>query len=383
VHVEFVVGRYRPDRDGVSAYVQRLTAALGEVGVVPVVTEWPGIRRWRPARQADVVHVQFAPSAFGYSGGIGLLPLAARRPVVTTLHEYGWWTWQPSPPQSLWRGAHRLAERTRRWDRETLLLAPASRELIVTGAGHADTVRSRLGREPHVIPIGANVEASYGGSREEARRELRLQADTQLLVFFGFVHPVKGLRYLLEALAELRAGVPALARLQLAVVGGWRSLAWPDDEADAFVAELRALAQQLGVAEAVTFTGFLADRDASRWLTAAHVAVLPFTHGVTAKSGSLLTCWSHRLPVVATSADGGDPDVAGAVLPAATRDVPTLRDAVARALSDPGERNRLSAAGEARMAERRWPAVATAHRRLYERLVQDAVRDLAVEAAAR
>jgi hypothetical protein len=35
------------------------------------------------------------------------------------------------------------------------------------------------------------------------------------------------------------------------------------------------------------------------------------------------------------------------------------------------------------MAERRWPAVATAHRRLYERLVQDAVRDLAVEAAAR
>src|SRR4051812_38973336 len=89
--VELVVGRYRPDRDGVSAYVERLAAALPALGVQVTVTEWPGVRRFEPRPDADLVHVQFAPSAYGYSGGIGLLPLRTRQPIVTTLHEYDWW----------------------------------------------------------------------------------------------------------------------------------------------------------------------------------------------------------------------------------------------------------------------------------------------------
>src|SRR3954466_10477301 len=67
--VELVVGRYRPDRDGVSAYVERLVAALPAAGGQAPGQGMPGAPRFRPRPDADLVHVQFAPSAYGYSGG--------------------------------------------------------------------------------------------------------------------------------------------------------------------------------------------------------------------------------------------------------------------------------------------------------------------------
>jgi glycosyltransferase involved in cell wall biosynthesis len=370
--VEIVVGRYRPDRDGVSGYVEQLVSALPEVGVTATVTEWPGLRAFRPSPAADVVHVQFAPSAYGYSGGVGLLPLRGRVPVVTTLHEYGWWSWDPLPavaplgPAQRW--LHGWAERSGRWDRETLLLSPASRALVVTGRGHAEVVERRLGRPPAVIPIGANVGRSYSGDRASARAELDLPSEAPLLLFFGFVHPVKGLRYLFEALAGVRRVHPEVV---LVVVGGWRSLAWPDREADEFLAELQAHIREQGLPEsAVRFTGFVPETAASRWLTAADLAVLPFTHGITAKSGSLLTCWTHGLPVVATDPpEGADPDVFAAVRSARVRDTVTLQEAIEQLLADPAERARLSQTGERRMAGRSWPAIAAAHRDLYRKVL--------------
>ncbi len=363
------MGRYRPDRDGVSAYVERLVAALPAVGVQAMVTEWPGMRHFRRRPDADLVHVQFAPSAYGYSGGVGLLPLRTRAPIVTTLHEYGWWSWtpleRPAPLAAVQRRVSIWGERTGRWDRETLLLAPASRALVVTGRGHADVVRHRLGRPAQVIPIGANVGVAFDGDRASARRALGLPEDVPIVAFFGFVHPVKGLRYLIDAAVALRRD--RWPDLRVVAVGGWRSLAWPDDEADDFVDELRGLARSAGLPEdALTFTGFVDETTASTWLRAADVAALPFTHGVTSKSGSLLTCWAHGLPVVATEpSEGPDDDVEGAVAPARPRDDATLRRSLERLLSDEAERKRLAGEGAKRMASRTWEAVAGAHARLY------------------
>src|SRR5579884_2287958 len=127
-----VLGRDEPERDGVADYARHLSDVLGEVARVP----WRGLlataRRVRALRP-DVVHVQFAPSAFGFSARPGLLPDLLDVPLVTTLHEYGWWSKPAWLPGSVWRAV----ERRGWWDRETGRLAPASAAVVVTNGGHA------------------------------------------------------------------------------------------------------------------------------------------------------------------------------------------------------------------------------------------------------
>ncbi len=367
--VQLVCGRYRPDRDGVAAYVERLADALPAAGaaagveVRAEVVEWPGLRHFR-AGDADLVHVQFAPAAYGYRPGIGLLPHRTRRPVVTTLHEYAWWQWPRGVPGALWRPL----ERRRLWDRETLRLTPASREVICTSGGQAADLAARLGRAPQVVPIGANIEVGYDGGRAQARRELGLPGAAPVLVFFGFVHPVKGLRYLLEALPALRA---RHAGTRLLVAGGWRSLAWPDAEADAFVADLREEVRALGLTDAVTFLGYQEPQAVSRALVAADLAVLPFTAGVTAKSGSLLACWAHGLPVVGPRPVGlPDPEVDDAVAAVDRRDAASIAAVVGDLLDDAEARARLAAAGQGCLAGRSWPDIAARHVAIYQQALR-------------
>src|SRR4051794_35256523 len=114
VRIAMVTGRADPGRDGVADYTAHLVRALGEAGttVDPVPTDG-SLRdlvatalRLRASRP-DVVHVQFAPSAFGFRPWPGLLPDLGGAPVVTTVHEYGWWSapsWVPGP---VWRAVER------------------------------------------------------------------------------------------------------------------------------------------------------------------------------------------------------------------------------------------------------------------------------------
>ncbi|NHC47294.1 glycosyltransferase [Motilibacter aurantiacus] len=402
MRVALVCGSYAPDRDGVADYVARLAEGLSAHGdVEPVVLSsagataecvrvcerWdlPGVRaaaRRLGELAPDVVHVQFAPSAYGWSPAVGLLPLMLGRhtkaPVVTTLHEYGWWSWPRRVPAPVWRAV----ERTGWWDRETLALAPRSAALVTTNAGHAATVRSRLRREPVVVPIGPNV-VDAGDGRDAARAavtaSLGLPLDARLLVFFGFVHPVKGVRYLLDALAELRAD-PAYADLHVVVAGGFTSLALPEDEARAFRAELEAHAAERGVAESVSFLGHTPAREVSRLLRAADAAVLPLTHGVTAKSGALIAALSHGAPVVMTlpeKAQDRSPELVDGrtvVTVAARRDGPALAAALRRVLADDALRARVAAGGRELAAGRGWPALAARHAELYATVAGAPVR---------
>ncbi len=182
MRVALVCGDARPALDGVADYSARLgaellardaevlvvTAAAGgrapEVDVpvpgrarpvrLPVIA---GARRWDApgvARVAavvtglrpDVVHVQFAPSAYAYRGEVGLLPaLLGRTPLVTTVHEYGWWAWAPGRLRpALARTVWPPLERAGAWDREIGLLAARSAALVTTNPVHGAALRDRL-----------------------------------------------------------------------------------------------------------------------------------------------------------------------------------------------------------------------------------------------
>lgn len=372
MRVAIVHGPAPPVHDGVGDYVRHLVAALRDAGVeaCPVAVDpsrggWPGgvagaaaaVRRLRP----DVVHVQFAPSAYGYSAAVGLLPLLlpAGPPLVTTVHEYGWWAaprWVPGP---LWRPL----EAVRAWDRETGRLVPASRRVIVTNAAHGARVRERTGRAAVEIPLAPNV-ADHGAgpaARRAARRRLGVGPGAFLLVHFGFVHPVKGVRYLLEALPELLAVRPDL---HVAVAGGFTSQALPGPQARAFRAELEALAAGLPV----TFTGYLPEPGVSALLHAGDAAVLPFTAGATLKSGALVAALAHGVPTATTLPDEPDPalrDGETVVAIPARRDARAVAAAVRRLIDDAGLRERVAAGGRRLGGAHRWPGVADAHRRLY------------------
>jgi D-inositol-3-phosphate glycosyltransferase len=361
-----VQGRADPRRDGVADYARHLTAALRAAGEEIVPVPVAGLRdtahRLRALRP-EVVHVQFAPSAFGFSPRPGLLPdLVRELPVVTTLHEYGWWAAPKWVPDAVWRSL----ERTRLLDRETWRLVPRSSALLVTNDAHARVVRDRSGRAALRVPLAPNVPDLGPANRDETRRRLGIPADAQVVAFFGFVHPVKGLRYLIEAIAHLRGA--GRERLHLLILGGFTSLALPEDEAHAFREELTAWTRTHRVAAHVTITGHLPAEEVSAALHAADLAAFPFTAGATTKSGALLSAFAHGLPTLVTAAEPADPDLVdgeSVVVAARVRDALVLVEGLARLLDDNALRRKVAAGGAALMAGRSWDEIAAAHRAVY------------------
>lgn len=379
IRVCMVCGPGEAEVDGVGDYVERLTGALGDAGVcattVPVRPAGAGWWRatWRAAREVarmrpDVVHVQFAPAAYRFSGVPGVLPLLlpVSVPLVVTVHEYGSWSAPSWMPDAVWRAVERMGA----WDRETGRLVPSGGAVIVTNAEHAEQVRARTGRCPTEIPLAPNV-ADHGDSPDARRRTrdaLGVAPEDLLLVFFGFVHPVKGVRYLLKSLAELRTRRPGV---RLLVVGGFTSQALPEAEARRFRAELEGLAHRYGVADAVAFTGYLPAPEASRMLHAADMAVLPYTAGVTAKSGALLTALAHGLPTAVTLPDAPAHRTVPACVEviAARRNAAAITRAVERLADNPALCHHMAADGRAFAARHSWSRVALAHRAVYEDLL--------------
>lgn len=355
-----VVGRDDPVRDGVADYVRRLVAHLPSYGVEPVVVEAGGrvreaareLRRLDP----DVVHVQVAPSAYGFSPAVGLLPALVRAPLVTTLHEYGWWQWPARVPDLVWKPV----ERRGIWDRETGRLTVGAEAVLCTTPGHARVLQERTGRTATVVPIGPNVER-VAADRAQVRAQWGLPPDAPVVVFFGFVHPVKGVRWLLRAVQALRERTRP--DLRLVVAGGFDSLALPGREATDFEAEVRADVTALGLDEAVTVTGWLPSQDVSGLLQAADVAALPFTAGLTTKSGSMLAVLDHDLPLVGTSGPDTEPGLVAAALLGPVREFEVLAAHLERALA--GD---VPGGGRALADAHSWQAAAKAHAEVYERV---------------
>ncbi|MEV1147965.1 glycosyltransferase, partial [Micromonospora sp. NPDC049799] len=105
-------------------------------------------------------------------------------------------------------------------------------------------------------------------------------------------------------------------------------------------------------------------------LHAADVAVLPFTAGVSTKSGALLAALAHGVPTAVTVPDEDADDLhrSGAVaVVRARRDSGAIARTVSRLLADPVLRRRLAERGRAFAAAYSWPRVAAAHRDLYAR----------------
>jgi glycosyltransferase involved in cell wall biosynthesis/acetyltransferase-like isoleucine patch superfamily enzyme len=391
IRVGLLCGYLDPTRDGVADYTRRLAVHLRLTGLDPLIVttyEWAhaagegvvGVaERWdvrgvaaaaRALRRLDldVLHVQFAPSVFGFDRAVGLLPVFLSRhiPLVVTLHEYGVWSGHGRGRSVLWS----VAERCGYADRETLLLALRAACLLVSSPEQLDVLRARFPRRSPAaleVPIGLNVEAATGDRpqvRADVRRELGVAPDAPVVVFFGFLHPEKALDRLITAVAAIGAHRPGV---QLLLIGGAESHSVPSAAAHRLRRELERVAAACGVQDQVHLTGYLPGAEVSRLLQAADVAAFPLNDGVTRKSSSLLAAFAAGVPVVATAPPGvvsGPTEVDG-VLRVPPRDTSALTDALERVLSDRALADRLATAGRALAASQGWDAIAAMHAEVY------------------
>jgi glycosyltransferase involved in cell wall biosynthesis len=404
LRVGLVCGHFDPARDGVADYTRHLARQLRSAGceslictahryartpgaeVVGVTERWDALGVLRAARALgelplDVVHVQFAPSAFGFSRAVGVLPLLlpAGTPLVATLHEYGVWT-AGGAGGRLRSAVWSAMERQQRADRETLLLTVKADRLLATAPEHADVVRARFADarlEVTHVPIAPNIPVALIDGEDvpsAVRASFGLPPDARLAVFFGFLHPVKGLAGLIEAVAAVRRVVPGL---RLVVAGGGESHSVQGGAADAMRRGLADAARRHGIEQHVIFTGYLQEDDVSRLLRAADAAVFPFDAGVTAKSGSLLAALAHGVPTIATSPPGAvdRPTELEGVLRVPPRNTAALVDALLLVLSDRALATRLATAGRACAEQWTWPKIADFHARIYAQVLREADRE--------
>jgi glycosyltransferase involved in cell wall biosynthesis len=209
-----------------------------------------------------------------------------------------------------------------------LCISEAVRARLVADGLPADRLR--------VVHSGVDLARLDAVPRDPAsrRREWGVPADARVVGHLGALTPEKGHAVLLRAMAPL---LSREADLRLVLAG-----------AGPLEAELRALAGELKVAEAVRFTGFL--EDALAHLAAFDVFAFPsLAEGL---GTTVLDALALRLPCVVSRAGGlaeivRDEQEGLLVDPG---DEEGLRRAIARLLADPALARRLGDAGRARVA---------------------------------
>jgi len=151
---------------------------------------------------------------------------------------------------------HRLRRRQMR------RAARQARRVFCVSSELAAAVRRFAGADvrTEVLLNGVDLERFHPRARETARRELGLPVGERVILFVGHLRPVKGLRYLIEALS--RAGLPGAWRLHILGTGELRD-------------QVAAWAAADGIASRLNLAGEVPHAQVPTWMNAADLLVLP------------------------------------------------------------------------------------------------------------
>jgi glycosyltransferase involved in cell wall biosynthesis len=378
------VSSYPPQLCGIAAYTASLSAGVrsaGEDDDEPfVLSEYgafdgrdhgvvslPTFRRSEDyslsvaarasALGAQVVHVQHSADIFGTDDRLlRLLALLRGRGIrsVVTFHSV----------HSFWTGALERKFGIARFQRSVGELADAVVVHAVRGMEEELLAEGVRREKIHVIPHG--TEPIDAPSQSEARRLLRLSGDGPLFLYFGFVHPQKGVHTVLLAMERLVRLEP---RARLCIAGHVQN---PSGVNRAYAAMLRSMAKSPRVAGRVIFRpGFASDVDTRALYRAADVVLLPYwqeygsASGVAHQAlgaGRLVLC--SRSPKFAEIAESIDPDL---IVP--TYSARAWAEAMVCLLRDSSRRERLAEKAARFARETSWQNIGRRHLALYGTLV--------------
>jgi len=224
----------------------------------------------------------------------------------------------------------------------------------------SERVRTQLKQHYHVpddrivtIPNGINLsrfDPANASSRAEVRLSFGVPEGVPLLLFVGSQYRMKGLEFVIRALAEMDT------KAVLLVVGG--DLATP----------FKKLAEQLGVRDRVIFAG--ARNDLPRIYPAADAFVLPTLYETFA-----LVCieaMASGLPVLASPVGGiEDYLIDGENGLHVERDARTIAVKLERVLNDPALHARIRKAGLATAKNYAWEKIAKQYLKLFDELIAE------------
>ncbi len=240
------------------------------------------LRAWARENALDIVNLQFQTAAYAMSPWVHFLPAVLGAPLVTTFHDLRFpYLFPKAGPLRDWI---------------VLRLARSSAGIITTN--QADAARLAFLPRRRIIPIGSSVprRPSDPSARAALRQELGTDKNSFLLGHFGFINALKGVEYLLEAVARLRA---ANYDLRLVFIGRRKNSS--DQAADAtYQLELDQRLEALGLTEAVHWTGFLPAAAVAAYFNAVDLMTLPFTDGASWRRSSLIAALHQGCAILTT-----------------------------------------------------------------------------------
>ena len=175
--------------------------------------------------------------------------------------------------------------------------------LIVLSERHRQHVANRepgIVRKSVLIPPPPNMRlcsGNNGTTRKRGRETLGVKPDDFLVSYLGYIYSGKGVETLLRAFALVRN---QRSNVGLVMIGGGIDSRFSGGSS--YIQELHELSRQLGLDSKIKWTGEYAwDTDeASVYLRAADVCVLPFDTGVQLNNSSFAAAAAHGLPIITT-----------------------------------------------------------------------------------
>jgi D-inositol-3-phosphate glycosyltransferase len=124
-----------------------------------------------------------------------------------------------------------------------------------------------------VVPPGVDVRHFRPMPRYDARQLIGIPEEDRMLLFVGRIEPLKGIDTLLRALALVRRQFGASGRrMCLSLIGGQTA---DDAHEDAEMRRLKALEQELGIGDLVTFLGARSQDTLQYYYNAAEAVIMP------------------------------------------------------------------------------------------------------------
>jgi D-inositol-3-phosphate glycosyltransferase len=226
-------------------------------------------------------------------------------------------------------------------------------------------------RKIRVIPPGVDISHFHPISKAEAKRTIGIPENVRMLLFVGRIEPLKGIDTLFRAIAILLSQIPhCLSNLCLSIIGGDLDEA---EQENTEMQRLKALREELGLANLVTFLGAKSQETLHYYYAAAEAVIMPSHYesfGLVA-----LEAMACGTPVIASEIGGLayliQDGVTGFHVP--DRDPEELAGTICLLLKNDDLRKEMSTAAVRHAQQYTWPQIAKQIKQVFLEYSQEKV----------